>query len=95
VSVLDGPGEGTWSVFAAKVVEQRDEARAEVERLKRWNAAMGTEHRAWHKMADKVTALEAELAVWRKNAEYACENPPADCECPGCGLAREEQGRTT
>ena len=34
MSVLDGPGEGTWSVFAAKVVEQRDEARAEVERLR-------------------------------------------------------------
>jgi hypothetical protein len=27
MSVLDGPGEGTWSVFALKVVEERDEAR--------------------------------------------------------------------
>ena len=27
MSVLDGPGEGTWSVFAAKVVEERDELR--------------------------------------------------------------------
>jgi site-specific recombinase len=35
MSVLDGPGEGTWSVFAAKVVEERDELRAEVERLQR------------------------------------------------------------
>jgi hypothetical protein len=26
MSVLDGPGEGTWSVFAQKVVEQRDRA---------------------------------------------------------------------
>jgi len=25
MSVLDGPGEGTWSAFAAKVVEERDE----------------------------------------------------------------------
>lgn len=25
MSVLDGPGEGTWSVFAAKVVEEREE----------------------------------------------------------------------
>jgi len=40
MSVLNGPGEGTWSVFAFQVVEQRDalarelaEARAEVERL--------------------------------------------------------------
>jgi len=29
MSVLNGPGEGTWSVFAAKVVEERDEARHE------------------------------------------------------------------
>jgi hypothetical protein len=29
MSVLDGPGEGTWSVFAMKVVEERDEARAD------------------------------------------------------------------
>jgi hypothetical protein len=42
----------------------------------------------------KVAEVEAELAVWRKNAEYACENPPADCECPGCGLAREESRRS-
>jgi uncharacterized coiled-coil DUF342 family protein len=27
MSVLDGPGEGTWSVFAQKVVEERDELR--------------------------------------------------------------------
>lgn len=27
MSVLDGPGEGTWSVFAAKVMEERDELR--------------------------------------------------------------------
>jgi hypothetical protein len=26
VSVLDGPGEGTWSVFAGKAVEERDAA---------------------------------------------------------------------
>jgi len=27
MSVLDGPGEGTWSAFAMKVVEERDELR--------------------------------------------------------------------
>ena len=30
MSVLDGPGEGTWSVFAMKVVEERDEARRDL-----------------------------------------------------------------
>ena len=29
----NGPGEGSWSVFAGTVVEERDEAREEVERL--------------------------------------------------------------
>jgi hypothetical protein len=33
VSIKDGPGEGTWSVFAMKVVEERDALREEVERL--------------------------------------------------------------
>ena len=27
MSTLNGPGEGTWSVFAAKVVEERDRLR--------------------------------------------------------------------
>jgi len=31
--VRNGPGEGSWSVFAGKVVEERDEAQAEVQRL--------------------------------------------------------------
>lgn len=32
--VRNGPGEGSWSVFAEKVVAERDAARAEVERLR-------------------------------------------------------------
>ena len=32
--VRSGPGEGSWSVFAGKVVEERDAARAEGERLR-------------------------------------------------------------
>lgn len=34
MSVLDGPGEGTWSVFAQKVVEERDALREEVTKLR-------------------------------------------------------------
>jgi hypothetical protein len=34
MSVLNGPGEGTWSVFAQKVVEERDALRDHVESLK-------------------------------------------------------------
>jgi hypothetical protein len=32
--VRNGPGEGSWSVFAEKVVDEREAARAEVERLR-------------------------------------------------------------
>lgn len=32
--VRNGPGEGSWSVFAEKVVEERDAARAEAEKLR-------------------------------------------------------------
>lgn len=36
MSVLDGPGEGTWSVFAGQVVEERDALREKlVEQAKR------------------------------------------------------------
>lgn len=34
MSVLDGPGEGTWSVFAMMVVEKRDALREEVAKLR-------------------------------------------------------------
>lgn len=33
-SVMEGVDEGSWSVFAEKVVQQRDEAREEIQRLK-------------------------------------------------------------
>lgn len=32
--VRNGPGEGSWSVFAEKVAEERDAARAEAEKLR-------------------------------------------------------------
>lgn len=35
VSLQNGPGEGSWSVFAEKVVAERDQLRAEVRELKR------------------------------------------------------------
>jgi hypothetical protein len=45
MSVLDGPGEGTWSVFALKAVEERDEARERLQdalkRIEQLKAAIG------------------------------------------------------
>jgi hypothetical protein len=43
MSVLNGPGEGTWSVFAAKVVEERD-AEAECIALRRELARIMDDH---------------------------------------------------
>lgn len=40
MSVLNGPHEGTWSVFAEKVVAERDAARKEVARLRAENEAL-------------------------------------------------------
>jgi hypothetical protein len=37
MSVLNGPGEGTWSVFAQKVVEERDELKWQLQSLKQEN----------------------------------------------------------
>ena len=37
MSVLNGPGEGTWSVFAQKVVEERDELKWKLQSLKEEN----------------------------------------------------------
>ena len=41
MSVLDGPGEGTWSVFAQKVVAERAEAREEAKQAEQERDALG------------------------------------------------------
>lgn len=65
MSVLDGPGEGTWSVFAMKVVEERDEARARVEGLRQQvealrddEALQGFVSAAW--VAERLDSILAE-----------------------------------
>lgn len=62
MSVLDGPGEGTWSVFAAKVVEERDEALEEVRQLK---AQLENAIAAFH----DASRLRAEVQKSRIRAE--------------------------
>ena len=65
MSVLDGPGEGAWSVFAAKVVEGRDELRAEVERLKNRCASYAEDVESFNGC---VARLEAALYEARDEA---------------------------
>jgi uncharacterized protein YktB (UPF0637 family) len=63
VSVLNGPGEGTWSAFALKVVEERDALRAEVARLRAVKAA------------DLYVTLAADRDQWKARAEmFLAEN---------------------
>lgn len=80
MSVLDGPGEGTWSVFAVKVVAERDEARAEIARLRRLlNMAedeliAADDHgRREAKRADNVEAEVEALKAERDKALARCE----------------------
>jgi hypothetical protein len=70
MSVLDGPGEGTWSVFALKVVEERDELRhklagetAHIKSLEGLLVDAANER-------DEARALAAKVAdAWRKKVE--------------------------
>lgn len=67
MSVLDGPGEGTWSVFAAKVVEERDALRDHVESLK----AQLECSQAFH----NVALRERDLAITQlRHAEADADN---------------------
>jgi chromosome segregation ATPase len=65
MSVLDGPGEGTWSVFAAKVVEERDELRhklaGEAEHIKSLEGLLVDAVRERDEARVEVARLNAQL----------------------------------
>ena len=73
MSVLEGPGEGTWSVFAMKIVEERDALREKVASLEAELACA----KAFHDVAVKernlacfqLDAVEKELAIAQREAE--------------------------
>ena len=60
MSVLEGPGEGTWSVFATKVVEERDTLREEVARLNALLASVTDENQ------DRAKREARSLEDWRE-----------------------------
>ena len=42
---------------------------------------------------DHLRWCVAEVERLRDDREFACEEPPAGCECPGCSLARAQFGK--
>jgi hypothetical protein len=83
MSILDGPSEGTWSVFATKVVEERDALREKVASLEAELACAKAFHdvavkerdfynvRLMHAEADAEQAiayLEQDLVAFRERA---------------------------
>ena len=63
MSVLDGPGEGTWSVFAMKVAEERDAAR---EALANSDACWRMEQEFLQRKLDEA---RAEAIAWKERAD--------------------------
>lgn len=62
MSVHDGPGEGTWSVHAARMQEERDAERVTTQYLRA----------ALEELKGRYRAIEAELAE-TKTLLYECE----------------------
>jgi hypothetical protein len=71
------PGEGTWSVFAQKVVRERDDAREKIVSLEA--------------ELDEANA-EIERLRW-DNEMACENTPHSACECAGCALARDRARR--
>lgn len=70
MSVLDGPSDGTWSVFASKVVRERDDARYERDEARKELAA------AKLRVSDLKHALGIDAQGWFdrfKQAQKECE----------------------
>lgn len=68
MSIKDGPGEGTWSVFAGKVVEERDAARERVADLEKqlqrqtdWYQQRFNRLRRW--VEEEVLPLSGDVAT--------------------------------
>ena len=74
MSVLDGPGEGTWSVFAQKVVEERDRAIEERDEALRLLATRVE--------AKRLDAAQEEIADLRLAAEQMVAELRAVLESP-------------
>ena len=89
MSVLDGPGEGTWSVFAAKVMEERDDARRERdEALAKYqfmvDRAADEKLDGYRELASRLAAAENERDLWERRARAAVASMDVRPHAPGC-----------
>ena len=90
MSVLDGPGEGTWSVFAQKVVEERDELRyklaGEAAHIKSLEDLLVA-------AANERDALRAEVEMLRGvGCRETKDGEPESGPCGVCLRCAEERG---
>lgn len=75
--VRNGPGEGSWSVFAEKVMEERDEAQAEVKRLTAERDAAQAETK---RLIDRLAWAEARVDEDAETGRIAAERDAARAE---------------
>lgn len=72
MSVLDGPGEGTWSVFSMKIVEERDTA------LEAARIAISQCAQVQNALRDILPLAE----MWvERTYDYICDHEPGECTC--------------
>jgi len=69
MSVLDGPGEGTWSVFALKVVQEREELRFKLDEAVRERDVLLEDNERLlsdlHDALDRVVAQDEKVDLLR------------------------------
>lgn len=102
MSVLNGPGEGTWSVFAEKVVAERDAAREEVARLRAEakradeeatalaNSDLATTEQVIRALRTENERLRTEVAALREERDEALRLLATRVEAKRLDAAQEE-----
>jgi hypothetical protein len=92
MSVLDGPGEGTWSVFAYKVVQERDALRGELSDALALCNFYHSEMLKAHASYDKLSMYVAGLRCERLRPGFSA----ADCgTCQPCLERKLQAHRAT
>ena len=81
MSVLDGPSDGTWSVFASKVVRERDDARFDAASLKSRLALAQSERDEAVALLREIYDAQSQACVGR---DYSGSEATLCGECMWC-----------